>query len=58
MSDEDKEIWSASERHAQIMQDGENFFRRLAWGCAGVVVLVVGTVLFFLFKFHPFWRYP
>jgi len=57
MSNEDDEYLTASERHAQIMQDGERFFRRLAWSCAGVLMLIVGAILL-LVKYHPFWRYP
>jgi hypothetical protein len=58
MNNEDDEYLTVSERHHQLMMDGERFFRRLFWGCMGIVVLVVGTVIFLLFKFHPFWKYP
>ncbi len=55
---EESEFWNASERHHQIMMEGDRFVKRIVWGCLGVLVLAAGFVIFFLFKFHPFWKYP
>jgi hypothetical protein len=41
-----------------MMLISDLFFRRRFWGCAGVVVTIAGMVIFLLFKYHPFWRYP
>lgn len=54
---EDESMYVASERHAQIMQELQQFGNRLAWGCLGVVVVAIATVYFFI-KYHPFWKYP
>lgn len=57
VDDEEESMYVASERHAQIMQELQTFMNRAAWGCLGIIVVVIATAYFF-FKFHPFWRYP
>lgn len=58
VGNEESDFSSAAERHHQIMVDGTRFFRHLFFGCLSSVVLIAGTVIFFLFRYHPFWRYP
>ena len=55
---EDESMYAASERHAQIMQELQTYGNRAAWGCIGIIVVAIGTAIFYLFKYNPFWRYP
>lgn len=45
--DEDESMYVASERHAQLMAELAQFFNRLAWGMIGIIVVVIGAVIFF-----------
>lgn len=55
---EDNDDASVAERHSQIMAEGTQFFRRIAWGCAMIIVAIVGFIIFLFFKNSQFWRYP
>lgn len=48
--DEDESMFVASERHAQLMADLAKFFNRLAWGMIGIIVVIIGAVVFFFIK--------
>lgn len=50
MNNEEEDYTSAAERHSQIMAEGAIFFRRLAWGVIGTIVIIVGTIIFFFVR--------
>jgi hypothetical protein len=54
---EEESMEAASQRHADLMLELRQFGNNLAWGCVGIIVVIIATVYFF-FKYHPFWRYP
>lgn len=55
---EEEEFSSAAERHSIIMAEGARFFRRLAWGCFSLIVVIVGFIIFMLTTKSQYWRYP
>lgn len=46
--DSDNEISSMSERHHQIMEDGNRIIKRIVYGCLLIVTVICGF-LYFLF---------
>jgi len=54
---EDTDFVTAAERHHQIMEEGNRFFRRLLIGIIFGVVLACGIGIYLLTQ-HPFWKYP
>lgn len=58
VSNEESEFATAAERHHQIMIDLDKGMNRIVWGCAGLVVIIIGALIFYFLKYDPFWKYP
>lgn len=54
---QEQDYVTASERHAQIMDEMTRFFRFLALCVLGTLTVICGFVIF-LFINSPFWKYP
>ena len=48
--DEEAELASVAERHSQIMESGERFFRRIGYALVGAIVFICGFLIFFFMK--------
>lgn len=54
----DSDTVSMAERHAQHMADLARVGRNITRFVLLVITLCIGFTIFFLFKYHPFWKYP
>lgn len=55
---EEQDYTTAAERHHQIMMELNKGCNRLVFFIGFVLILIAGTVIFFIFKYDPFWKYP
>ena len=49
-SNEEQDYYNVSERHYRIVEEGDRFFRRVVFGCVGVVIVVCAALFFFFWE--------